>query len=265
MKFIIQINEKNRIMFDFQLELLNVIDNYNYYHIDDKIEYILVRTDINGNILINDYPSLFKNKNEYCPIGSIEFVCNYIKLFFGEEYIPKPINIPKCLQKRYFTNRFIDEITITDELKETTKNTFHLDLFVKDKNKIKSEINGIYKNGYQDVPNGDYIVSYLVNFISEWRIFVFFFFILDIRYYIGDYRELPNERLIKEMISMYSENNAPKAYTLDVGVMDNKQTAIIEIHDFFSCGLYGFVETRKLPYMFWRWWYFNFLIKNNLL
>ena len=38
--------------------------------------------------------------------------------------------------------------------------------------------------------------------------------------------------------------NAPKAYTLDVAVLRNGQTAVIEVHNFISCGLYGFTNHR---------------------
>ena len=30
------------------------------------------------------------------------------------------------------------------------------------------------------------------------------------------------------------------AYTLDVGILPNGRTAVIEVHNFVSCGLYGF-------------------------
>lgn len=49
-------------------------------------------------------------------------------------------------------------------------------------------------------------------------------------------------------------------YTLDVSVFNNK-TSIIEVHDFFSCGLYGFNDFRHLPFMFYRW--FNEYINKN--
>jgi len=52
----------------------------------------------------------------------------------------------------------------------------------------------------------------------------------------------------------------PIAYTLDVGVVNDK-TYIIEVHDFFSCGLYGFSNHQILPFMFSRW--FNSFINKK--
>lgn len=47
-------------------------------------------------------------------------------------------------------------------------------------------------------------------------------------------------------------------YFLDVG---NSGTFVIECHDFFSCGLYGFADYSKLPHMFYKT--FKEIIKNN--
>jgi hypothetical protein len=46
-----------------------------------------------------------------------------------------------------------------------------------------------------------------------------------------------------------------------VGI-NNTGTFVIECHDFFSCGLYGFAENRFLPYMFANAFY-DIVNKNN--
>jgi hypothetical protein len=57
--------------------------------------------------------------------------------------------------------------------------------------------------------------------------------------------------------------NPPIAYTLDVGIKtETKETVIIEMHDFFSCGLYGFNDPFRYPYMLSQW--FHEFIRNNL-
>ena len=55
--------------------------------------------------------------------------------------------------------------------------------------------------------------------------------------------------------------DCPIAYTLDVGINDNG-TFVIEVHDFFSCGLYGFSNHPILPQMFGRW-YTEYINKNK--
>lgn len=50
------------------------------------------------------------------------------------------------------------------------------------------------------------------------------------------------------MIEGFKE--APEAYTIDVGVTSDGNTVLIEVHDFFSCGLYGFDDAKNLPNMY---------------
>ena len=61
------------------------------------------------------------------------------------------------------------------------------------------------------------------------------------------------------MIDSYKSQ--PVAFTLDVAVDGDDNTVVIEVHDFFSCGLYGFSEYKILPFMFSNWFYS--FIKNN--
>lgn len=247
MKFFIQ-TIKGKLTFDFALELVNAIDAHNYFYPNNEIEYILD----------DDYKEYAWEKDkfkEWCPIGSVEFVCGWLEHFLGKDMIPKPINVPKVLQKNCFTHRFISEETIDEDFKNRTT-SFMVDIFVKDINKIKSENNGLYHNGYQNVPDGVYQISSLIsNIKAEFRCFVFENQLLDVRLYSGDYKLMPNFNTIHKMIDVY-KIDAPVAYTLDVAINEAEETIVIEVHDFFSCGLYGFMPTKRLPYMFWRWYYY---------
>ena len=100
MKFIIQKIDGD-IKFDFQLELINSIDAHNFYHPDDKIE-----------IKYGEFLEKIDNPEEFCPIGSVEYVLNFFKIHFGDESIPRPINVPYKLMDYTFTKRYIDNITI---------------------------------------------------------------------------------------------------------------------------------------------------------
>lgn len=246
MKFFIQ-TIKGKLTFDFALELVNAIDAHNYFYPNDIIEYILDDD-------YKEYAWEGDKFKEWCPIGSVEFVCGWVEYFMGKDMIPKPINIPKALRKMCFIHRFIAKETINDKFKNKTKN-FTMGIFVKDVNKIKHENNGLYHNGYQNVPNGTYQVSSLISDIkAEFRCFVFENQLLDVRLYNGDYKLTPDFNAIHKMIDAY-KTDAPVAYTLDVAINESGETVVIEVHDFFSCGLYGFIPTNRLPYMFWRWYY----------
>ncbi|MNY01093.1 hypothetical protein D3C86_1336070 [compost metagenome] len=69
----------------------------------------------------------------------------------------------------------------------------------------------------------------------------------------------PDVKLINDMISTY--NDCPPAYTLDIGMNEDIGSFIIEVHNFYSCGLYGFNDWKILPQMFLRSFYH--LMKNK--
>ena len=51
--------------------------------------------------------------------------------------------------------------------------------------------------------------------------------------------------------------NSPIAYTIDIGVDYNCNNYLIEVHNFYSVGLYGFFDYKMIPVMFNRWFYEN--------
>ena len=87
--------------------------------------------------------------------------------------------------------------------------------------------------------------------ISEWRLFIRDGEILDIRNYLGDSFICPDKKLCSDIVKSYITNRP--VYTLDIGVRENMDLVVIEVHDFFSCGTYGFSDYRKYPIMLWRW------------
>lgn len=186
-----------------------------------------------------------KTYPNYIPIGSNQFVISYLEKYYG--LTPKPINIPKELLKKEFTNRNI----IFGTEKDVTP-----DKFVKSTDKIKSFTE--YVRDTNEVPPGNYLISDIIDIDSEWRAFVHKGELVGLQCYSGDFTVFPDVKTIRDMISEYK--SAPVAYTLDVSVFNNK-TSIIEVHDFFSCGLYGFNDFRHLPFMFYRW--FNEYINKN--
>lgn len=131
------------------------------------------------------------------------------------------------------------------------------DWFIKSNDRIKgykefvsnSEINSL------TVPKGDYQVSTVLSqeIISEWRGFVFKGELVGLNNYLGRFDIFPNIKLIHEMICEYKSQ--PVAYTIDIAILEGGENVLIEVHDFFSCGFYGFSDHRKIPYMFSQWFY----------
>lgn len=226
----------NKIKHDFSFQLLEAIDYQNWYYNEKRYDVILSKNcDIENCI----------------PVGAVEFVLLYLKKYHGIEGV-KPINIPPELMNLTFLKRHV-EIVDTEKSPVLIKNK---PLFIKDNNKIK---------GFADIVTdgsnlkGEFLVSELIDIESEWRAFVYDRKLVGLQNYSGDFTMFPDVDLIKEMIKCYTD--CPPAYTLDVGLNVKDGTFLIEIHNFFSCGLYGFNDSRILPQMFIR--SFNYILQNK--
>jgi hypothetical protein len=250
MKFLIQ-KINGEIRHDFAFTLLESIRFNNWCRNPNimKVKYLdYIEVQEPDDI----YPIQFKpmHKN-YTPIGSIEFVMEFLGHFHG--LIPEPMNVPEELFG--FAGR---EIFNGNHLSlENKAGKF----FVKSDVKFKSfaefvECTDTGNHGTKysiPIPAGTYQISEFVRGIeSEWRAFVYKDKLVGLQNYCGDFTVFPSVKRIKEMISTFEKSgSAPIAYTLDVGVVDHN-TIIIEAHDFFSCGLYGFNDS-SLPHMFYQW------------
>lgn len=185
-----------------------------------------------------------------CPVGSVEFVEQYYKTHFNIDL--KPINIPNSLKS--FTGREVIELRLP--LPHKDDESYYV--FVKSTSKTKWKGNGPYKKSELSdstiFPDDIYQVSQIVNIVAEFRCFVYESKIVDVRRYLGDIWTYPDKTTIEAIIEAFKD--APTAYTLDIAVIQNslgeKRTVVIEVHDFYSCGLYGFRDLDKLPFMYWR-------------
>jgi len=287
MKFCIETDILGNITFDFARTLIDSIGYQRWNDKDCTIGYELYKSKSN-----NDIPSFSDKKmKELIPVGSVEFVTEWLKEVYGIIY--EPIQIPFELCKSDFLNRRIGYETYPFEgIKQP--DLFTYPIFVKNVSQLK-KYTGIIHNEKEFVPttewgetndiifeenkqNDMFFFSEYVDFESEYRIFVYKNDIVGLKHYAGNYWLFPDKDIITKIVKVY-EKTAPVAYTLDVGIheldsydygwiphgRDKKEfmpigrsrkylTSIIEIHDFFSCGLYGFNDDRILPFMFSRWW-----------
>lgn len=220
MKFLIQTINGN-VKHDFSFTLLESIEYQNWLR-DDKPFEVFFTDDL--------------TTPNYIPIGSVEFVCKYLFDYYG--LIPKPKNIPVELIDKKWTGRTIINGTEKDIIGEK---------FVKSNDRIKS-----FAEICKTAPKGNYQISDLINIESEWRAFIYKGELVGLQNYSGEFDIFPNVDKIKDMINVYKSQ--PIAFTLDVAISNN-DTVVIEVHDFFSCGLYGFSDHKILPFMFSRWFY----------
>ena len=220
MKFLIQLIEGD-IRHDFSFALIEAKRYHNWLYPNEEFEVVMVN---DGSI------------GGFVPIGSVEFVSGYLFDHYG--LVVTPRNIPEELLDINWTGRKV--INGTQEDISGIK-------FVKSRDKIKG-----FTEICDSAPNGNYQISDVIDIQSEWRAFVYNHRLVGLQNYSGEFDIFPDVEKIRKMIQVFKTQ--PIAYTLDVGV-SNGNTVIIEVHDFFSCGLYGFSDYKILPYMFSRWFY----------
>jgi len=250
MRFLIQkINRE--IIHDFSFTLLESARYQNWLQQDKNavtIKYV--------NCLTNDNIWFFKPFHEhYVPVGSVEFVLSWMKRFGVPT--PKPMNVPKELWSRAGRTVWNGD--------ENGYYKGYGELFVKSNDTIKG-FKSVIKESY-NLSKGNYQFSEVIDIESEWRAFVYQGKLVGLQNYSGDFTLFPDIDTINKMINTFK--SAPIAYTLDVGVkpileVDGSfynKTFVIECHDFFSCGLYGFADHKIYPYMLYRW--FNEYLNKN--
>lgn len=241
----------NQIRHDFAFTLIESARFQNWVSRSrHRVEIRYTNTEANDHDIIQ--PFEFKNNfyRSYIPIGSVEFVTQHLQEFHG--LTPKPLNVPSSLF--HFAGRGIFNGTEKDTYIPGDRT------FVKSNDKIKGFQTVLRGAGEdEEVPPGNYQISDAISIDSEWRAFVYKGKLVGLQHYIGEFTLFPDVREIKRMIESFKD--CPIAYTLDVGINEN-ETFVIEVHDFFSCGLYGFSNHAILPQMFGRW-YTEYINKNK--
>jgi len=239
MKFLIQKINKE-IRHDFSFTLIDAIRFKNWFYNARGGNKVIVKFLNTIDIVEPDdiYPPFeFKdNHKDYVPVGSVDFVTEFLQHFYG--YTPKPLNVPKELF--HYAGREIFNGTEKD-LKG------HGKCFVKSNDRMKGFAELV--NDDYELPTGNYQISEYINIESEWRAFIYENKLVGLQNYAGYFTLFPNVNTIKGMIKMYK--SAPIAYTLDVGINDDRGTFVIEVHPMISVGLYGFNQPI-LVNMFYR-------------
>lgn len=190
-------------------------------------------------------PQSFKS---YIPIGDINFVTSFLNVFYNIKK-ENPIEVPKYLRKDRFLKREYNII----KAKDLPRNGNY---FIKDADTLKS----FSYNGYLDhlnidelvsentnknnlsvhiKPDTNMIVSSIFDIQSEYRVYVINNNIEAISNYNGDCTIFPDINLVKQMTQLIEYNDGwLKSYTLDI-MVGKEGTAIIEVHNFTSVGLYN--------------------------
>lgn len=93
--------------------------------------------------------------------------------------------------------------------------------------------------------------SEIVHFVAEWRVFVRYGRIIDVRPYKGDWRVYFDSEVIEQAVRDFT--TAPKGYGIDFGVTDDGRTLLIEVNDGYALGSYGLYYPDYAKLLSARW------------
>lgn len=171
---------------------------------------------------------------ETIPLGSIDFTNKVLQQKYGVKCM-NPVEIPLCLRSPEFLGRNY-KICRHDEI--PSKGSY----FIKDATQMKGLVhlgNVERLNRHALIPEHLYVVSEVVDILSEYRVYIINGEIYAIEYYNGNATILPDAKKIQRMNLMYMMHpDYPLSYTMDVMVTEDG-TFLTEVHPtIFSCGLY---------------------------
>ncbi len=242
--FAVQANRENLVSVD-NMALIDAVGYYKflYGHREDMGTY--------NYFLVKDVSDLCRNRvSDIIPIGDLNYVRQFMQMYYNVDKMA-PINVPLELWNKKYLKRNLFEYTGNEGLGDKV-------VFVKSAERLKGIAETMRYSEVSQLNEKVIISDVIENIISEWRAFVHRGQLVGLNNYLGDFTVFPDVVIIKEMINVYK--NCPLSYTLDVAVCEHG-TVIIEVHNFVSCGLYGFNEHKLLPLMAINGW--KYLLHQN--
>lgn len=162
--------------------------------------------------------------------------------------IPDEIEYPLELQP--FLNRKVWTTTLNELIEGEVVGIFIKPVKTKlFQGKVINSFSDYIGLNYQE--NIEVWCSESINVITEWRCFVRYGQILDVRYYKGKWDSQLDLKIIEDAISKYKSASA--AYCLDFGVDEQGNHYLIEVNDGHSLGSYGMGAISYAKFLSARW------------
>lgn len=201
-------------------------------------------------IFYTNVKEIIDNKPEDIIVGGIQEVrCILNKL--GKEY--PTLEYPESISKPEYLGRHIWK----DVLGSIMTNKDKWNVFIKPVEGGKLFTGAVIKEPKDFIAcvgakeTTEVWCSDIVNFVSEYRCFIRYGEILDIKNYKGDYFVTPDKKVLESIIDDYVD--APNAYTIDLGVTDKGETLLIEVNEGYSIGAYGLNSLKYAKLLATRW------------
>lgn len=193
-------------------------------------------------IRFNTYDELKQSRPEDIVVGYVGTVRKRLGDFgITAPEMDYPAELEKYLGRKIWTSK-IDTINSNPELWPVFLKP------VEDKKftgvVVRSPKDLIGCGSYDD--NADVLCSEVLDFAAEWRCFVRYGRILDIRRYEGDWRLHFDPQVVENAVSDYV--SAPAGYAIDFGLTRDGRTLLLEVNDGYALGHYGlfYIDYAKL-------------------
>lgn len=197
-----------------------------------------------------DIMEIEDNNPEDILVGGIGNVRKRLEIL-GLKRNQEEIDYPKCLSA-YFGRKIW-----TTTIQELFANNQNWNVFIKPKDITKlfaARVVREYKDFIGLVKSDQDIniwCSEVVDFVTEWRCFIRYGQILDVRYYKGAWNSKLDLGIIKRAVRDYKD--APAAYSLDFGIDKDGIMKLVEINDGHSLGTYGISPINYAKFLTARW------------
>jgi hypothetical protein len=161
--------------------------------------------------------------------GSVEFMNEVFKRI-GKDGIRLPLN----------SNRESKIMKLSDVLDSGLVNKF-----IKPKNiKLFTGfcLDGHHYNFLKNIPPDTEVFVYDIirDIESEWRLYIHRNVIVDSKNYLGDFKMTPDYKYVEAVIRTNKlRGDFPDTYTIDIGVLSNGFSMVVEFNDMWAIGNYG--------------------------
>lgn len=191
---------------------------------------------------ISDLQHMTDDLNGFMPVGSVEFIREFMKISGIIE--PENISYPSSIKPMY--QRKIEKTTAKEAklidgsyfVKPVTTKLFTGFLMCDREFEDQFDIEQFAK--YATLPQETEVwISEIVNFVSEYRYYVQDKKIIGMaRYDQNEYEDapVPDAYFVKSVVDSLPFNHP---YTVDIGVLDTGESAVVECNDAWAIGLYG--------------------------
>lgn len=193
--------------------------------------------------------NLVPGKPNHIIVGSVESCSTWLETNGYD--VPKMIDLEPF---RQYLKRTLEVMDIS-EVPELLKTK---EVFVKPFEKIKGFtgmvvnrklILDVFSEGYKGLVS----VQGVLDIVSEYRVYITDNKILGIKHYSGDFLKFPQGNFIKQVFETAKENITHHSYTLDIGVLEDGTSVLIEINDGFAIGNYGLEPLEYYIFCRNRW------------